>query len=297
MSGCTGERDKTKFVATSQLTDMDMLSDYRLLEEASRYVNNAFRNYIAREKCVNSYGNLPQHLFRLITECRKRGTHLRIMPAAFTRRKGNNTWYNVRERRIIWFLELVFPEVGYTVQEKSVPEETRLEEVVNKVLTSATEEDGVLNRLSGYQTAGIDGLAAVIKESGRQNEHSRFVEMDFSKPLSKCFRGITIVEFPTIFIVNKSSVQEYLTAADRFWAKKKQAAKGPAENVVEVPSSSSDTSSDDDDADDDVGPPPAKKCQPAIGNDKITENVVSENKSLDSVPSESIGEQVHTKIP
>uniref|UniRef100_A0A0C9RZV4 Box C/D snoRNA protein 1 n=1 Tax=Fopius arisanus TaxID=64838 RepID=A0A0C9RZV4_9HYME len=41
---CDGIRDKTKFVPLNKFTDLDLLSDYRLLEEVGRSVDQLHRD-------------------------------------------------------------------------------------------------------------------------------------------------------------------------------------------------------------------------------------------------------------
>lgn len=42
-TGCTGQRDKTKFVRKDEFTDIDFLNDYKFLEESSQIIDSAKR--------------------------------------------------------------------------------------------------------------------------------------------------------------------------------------------------------------------------------------------------------------
>lgn len=50
---CDGVRDKTKFVYTQNFTNFDLLSDYKLLEESSRFVYSKRKNADARFTSFN----------------------------------------------------------------------------------------------------------------------------------------------------------------------------------------------------------------------------------------------------
>ncbi len=42
-TGCTGQRDKTKFLKKEEFTELDLLSDYKFLEESSNLIDAAQR--------------------------------------------------------------------------------------------------------------------------------------------------------------------------------------------------------------------------------------------------------------
>lgn len=42
-TGCTGQRDKTKFVRKDEFTELDFLNDYKFLEESSQIIDSAKR--------------------------------------------------------------------------------------------------------------------------------------------------------------------------------------------------------------------------------------------------------------
>ncbi len=42
-TGCTGQRDKTKYLKKEEFTELDLLSDYKFLEESSNLIDAAQR--------------------------------------------------------------------------------------------------------------------------------------------------------------------------------------------------------------------------------------------------------------
>lgn len=65
---CDGIRDKTKYVPISKFTNLDLLSDYRLLEDATRAVESLKKGKSKQEMRMN-HVNLPKvwkHLFCVV---------------------------------------------------------------------------------------------------------------------------------------------------------------------------------------------------------------------------------------
>jgi len=101
-AGCDGLRDKAKFKPLSQFTDMDIVNDYRLMEEVTKQVDKCKRDKIKRS---TRQGNemmvaprLQKHLQRLQSQARSRTCRLRILPPHFIRRKNNSSMYDFREK-------------------------------------------------------------------------------------------------------------------------------------------------------------------------------------------------------
>lgn len=46
---CDGQRDRTKFIALNKFSNMDLSSDYKLLEEISRNIATVKKNFGKRE--------------------------------------------------------------------------------------------------------------------------------------------------------------------------------------------------------------------------------------------------------
>ena len=61
-TACDGRRDRTKFVAMGEMGDMEVVSDYRLLEEVSRGLDSCRRDKIRRSTRQVGYLHLHLHL-------------------------------------------------------------------------------------------------------------------------------------------------------------------------------------------------------------------------------------------
>ena len=98
--GCDGKRDKVKFKRRGEMDDMDLVSDFRLLEEVGRGLDQCRRDKIKRSTRqgteVMRAPRLPRQLMRLQQEARSRGIKLQILPPHFVRRKENSTVFKAK---------------------------------------------------------------------------------------------------------------------------------------------------------------------------------------------------------
>ncbi|KAH6943991.1 hypothetical protein HPB50_001147 [Hyalomma asiaticum] len=113
---CDGIRDKTAYIPLDGFTDLDLLSDYRFLEESARIVDSVCRTKPALG-VYPQQKTLPGFLHKFQAECRRRGTVLKLLPRCFTKRQENKSQYNFRERCIYWHMAWVFPAARVKVHE------------------------------------------------------------------------------------------------------------------------------------------------------------------------------------
>uniref|UniRef100_A0A8C4QYG2 BCD1 alpha/beta domain-containing protein n=1 Tax=Eptatretus burgeri TaxID=7764 RepID=A0A8C4QYG2_EPTBU len=84
-TGCTGMRDKTRFVSLHSFTESHLLSDYRFLEDVSRVTDGLFRDRRMRA---------PSNQVLLRNKARKHAIDLRLMPYGFTKHKQNFLFFH-----------------------------------------------------------------------------------------------------------------------------------------------------------------------------------------------------------
>ncbi|XP_067137320.1 box C/D snoRNA protein 1 isoform X2 [Centruroides vittatus] len=202
---CNGIREKTAFIQMKNFSDMDLLSDYRFLEETSRIIDNASRDKV---KHNSNKGILSMKLQNLRKQARKRGTTLRIQPPLFTRRISNTSYYSVQENLIFWKVNWVFSDTN-AIYNDTIPEttviNTALEKYLNPEYPSGDFSEEIKRQLIMYQAAGHNGIKALYY---KENE-KRYYELDKSQTLEVNLRGKSIVEFPTIHIILASSSCAY----------------------------------------------------------------------------------------
>ncbi|XP_076848921.1 box C/D snoRNA protein 1-like [Brachyhypopomus gauderio] len=88
LSGCSGVRDQTAFVPLSQFQEINLLNDYRFLEETARVADVPRRDELLR---------VPHRQTRLALlrkNARAAKVTLRFLPKSFTKHKENRTYYS-----------------------------------------------------------------------------------------------------------------------------------------------------------------------------------------------------------
>ncbi|OAD62468.1 Box C/D snoRNA protein 1, partial [Eufriesea mexicana] len=170
---CDGIRDRTKFIPLKSFTDLDVLSDYRLLEQVGRTVEQLKRDPFKR--CTRQI-SLPMHLHKLKTAAFKRKVVLQFMPQHFSKHKNNTTYLNWKSNELYWRIEWIFPQAECTkwITER-VLESTRLslllEEILDPIKSVENKSDieelnlrMCLNeKLQFYQAAGLSGVKVLLK--------------------------------------------------------------------------------------------------------------------------------------
>ena len=169
-TGCDGKRDKTKFLPLTAMKDMDVVSDFRLLEEVTRGLDKCRRDTLKRSTRqgtqVTKAPRLHKHLARLQQQARGRGVRLRLLPPHFARRKANTSVYDFKERQVKWRVELVFPHCQQGEERRVLPlvsERSKLWRLVEEQVEGvAADSDPFLL----YKSVGYGGLSFFLKAEG-----------------------------------------------------------------------------------------------------------------------------------
>ncbi|EDV92284.1 box C/D snoRNA protein 1 [Drosophila grimshawi] len=194
---CDGQRDRTKFMPLSKMTERDFMSDYCFLEECTRYAAQRKRDYCKRYTHQQRQ-LLPLH--RLRSAALRRGTRLRLLLANFSRHKENTTYLNWKEQRIHWHIEWLF--VGPMMEplryvDTRCDEQQTLATLLHKYLDKAGAERKVLRN---HQIAGIGQLSLWLRAEGVRRSGTRCYPLMAHKTLCDNLAGKTIVEYPAIYV-------------------------------------------------------------------------------------------------
>ncbi|KAL6483783.1 hypothetical protein MHYP_G00086550 [Metynnis hypsauchen] len=204
-SGCSGVRDKTAFVRLSQFSEINLLNDYRFLEETARVADKPRRDSLLH---VNPQHSTTVKLVRRNAQANK--VNLKILPKSFTRRKENTSIYIKVEQKLYWHLKLHFPQSSAQYTDR-VPEDQLLEQILSDYI-HPTESDPVKRqRLKLYVLSPPDQLRVFMKSEQRQPGSSRYHELDVKKSLHDNLMFKTVVEYPELHVLLKDRCQEYLT--------------------------------------------------------------------------------------
>lgn len=202
---CDGVRDKTKYIPKSKMTTMDYESDYRFLEECTRFVATRQRDPI--KQTTNTQG-LPHHLIRIRTEAGKRKTTVRFLFANFSKRKQNTTRYDVSDKKILWRVQWVLVNSQGAIREDNEVDEGRdLCEVFQDHLKN--DADTLAVDFDFYKSRSLNQLLFLLKAEGIPGCSYRFYEIDIRKPLKETLQNKIIVEFPVIHVTFAESRSQF----------------------------------------------------------------------------------------
>lgn len=232
---CSGIRDKTKFVALRDMTQLDFVSDYTFLEECTRYVADRKRDHLKRHTRYNK--SLPAHLFKLRAAAGERRTALRFLLALFSRRAANTTFFDWKTCVIRWRVEWVFPNAGGLVcADAQCDERTPLRQLLQKYVEEVPEADAaevlitnsqqppdgerrpdppapldaaVRKALEFYRSRGLAAMRVLLKAEGIKRSRTRYWELDVQQSLRANLADKTIVEFPVVYVVYDDVVKEF----------------------------------------------------------------------------------------
>ena len=201
------------------MDDMDLVSDFRLLEEVGRGLDQCRRDKIKRSTRqgteVMRAPRLPRQLMRLQQEARSRGIKLQILPPHFVRRKENSTVFKAKIRQIFWKVELVFPHCQAGQRSVILPmvsERTKLWRLVEEQVEGELGEKEELDDFILYKSLSYGGLSFYLKAegmTGRNEKSRRFDLLDLKRSLKTNLQGAMIVEHPVIHVVSKAEEMNY----------------------------------------------------------------------------------------
>ncbi|XP_044731225.1 box C/D snoRNA protein 1 [Chrysoperla carnea] len=206
---CDGVRDKTKFIRMNNFSNLDLLSDYRLLEQASRTVERCKRNpntCFKNRGTQNQTEHLPLHLYRLNAACIRRNTSLKFLPKEFTRRKSNTTYLDWKTQTIYWKIEWIFPLDDGNL--KLIDDKCSENDTFGLVLQKYFTEIENYKRLEYYQSKGINGVCLLLKAEQKRGGKS-FYELELTNCIKDSFKYKIIIENPTIYVIFKEHLSLY----------------------------------------------------------------------------------------
>lgn len=229
---CNGQRKRTKFVSKDEFSEIDLLNDYRFLEEQSLLVDSSQRNLNTQDALVNKgcsgfYENLRKFLHNEFN------INLKIMPAQSTRHLNNKTKFTRITRMVSWPLEFIFHENdsknSIKIHTKNVlfssqePLRNVLftfydkykEELFNSCSVKCTLVEK--NPMSLYASFGsffenrnFDGLYVLFRIDDLEKKQKYFMKFNLDENLEILLRDKTIIEYPTLYVVKKDNLKDFL---------------------------------------------------------------------------------------
>jgi len=216
---CNGERSVTSYVPLSKFDNLNLLSDYRFLEDVDRTITNCRRN---PQKRYTRYSQpLPTHLYRLKAAAAKRKIQILYLPQHFTRHKENKTILDYSTQVITWKIDFLFPQGEMIKISVSASEKEKLGSLLETYIDPVKCPDIYRSYLKYYHAAGMADIAVFLKAERSQDKMSVY-ELDLSDDINENLCGKLIIENPVIIVTRLSNKLEYNILDDDAMGMKKQ---------------------------------------------------------------------------
>ncbi|XP_002919434.2 box C/D snoRNA protein 1 [Ailuropoda melanoleuca] len=195
---CNGVRDKTAYVSIQQFTEMNLLSDYRFLEDVARTADHISRDAFLKRPISN------KRMYFMKNRARRQGINLKLLPNGFTKRKENSTFFDKKKQQFCWHVKLQFPQSQAVYIEKRVPDDKTINEILRPYIDPEKSDPVIRQRLKAYIRSQT-GVQILMKVEYMQQNLVRYYELDPYKSLRDNLRNKVIIEYPTLHVVLKES--------------------------------------------------------------------------------------------
>ncbi|XP_072017787.1 box C/D snoRNA protein 1-like [Amphiura filiformis] len=219
---CSGIRDKTAYVPIKQFKESHLLSDYRFLEDVDRKAYGAKRDPNLHVP-ARTNGWLPKQLHQLRKTARQRGVNLMLLPATFSRHKANTSGFKqISKGRSVfhWRVEWQFPQCDVTYVNDGVPETSTLRIALEEYIDPTKANPVYKQRLKHYCAEGMDAVRLFMKIEDCDREKIRYNELKLDQTLAGNLARKCVLEFPTVIVALKDSVEDYLDKPEQTSTKK-----------------------------------------------------------------------------
>ncbi|XP_077074773.1 box C/D snoRNA protein 1 [Siphateles boraxobius] len=203
LSGCCGVRDKTTFVPLAEFNEINLLDDYRFLEDTARLSQQSNRDAVLLGSRQH-----PKEGMWMIRRARAVKVTLKFLPKTFSKHRENRTVFRRAEGRFHWHLKIHFPQSNAVYSER-FPDDKQLDQILNEYI-HPSESDPVKRQKLKLYVHSHDDIRVFLKAEQKQHNSLRFLELDLKKSLQENLMHKTIVEYPEVFVVLKRHSQEFL---------------------------------------------------------------------------------------
>uniref|UniRef100_A0A9J8DD00 Box C/D snoRNA protein 1 n=1 Tax=Cyprinus carpio carpio TaxID=630221 RepID=A0A9J8DD00_CYPCA len=205
VSGCCGVRDKTAFVPLAEFDELDLLNDYRFLEDTARLSQQSNRDAVLLRSQRH-----PKEGMWMVRKARAVKVTLKFLPKVFSKHRENSTIFRRAERRFYWHLKIHFPQSDAVYSERC-PDNRQLGQILNDYIHPSESDPVKRQKLKIYVHSPPEDIRVFLKSEQTQPDSLRYLELDLKKSLQENLMHKTIVEYPEVFVFLKEHSQEYLT--------------------------------------------------------------------------------------
>ncbi|KAK7132878.1 hypothetical protein R3I93_019201 [Phoxinus phoxinus] len=203
-SGCCGVRDKTTFVPLAEFNEINLLNDYRFLEDTARLSQQSNRDAV-----LLGSRRHPKEGMWMIRRARAAKVTLKFLPKMFSKHRENRTVFRRVEGRFHWHLKIHFPQSNAVYSER-FPDDKLLDQILNEYIHPSESDPVKRQKLKLYVHSPHEDITVFLKAEQTQHNSLRYIELDLKKSLQENLMHKTIVEYPEVFVVLKRHSQEFL---------------------------------------------------------------------------------------
>lgn len=203
VSGCCGVRDKTTFVPLTEFNEINLLNDYRFLEDTARLSQQSNRDAV-----LLGSRRHPKEGMWMIRRARAVKVTLKFLPKMFSKHRENRTVYRRAEGRFLWHLKIHFPQSNAVYSER-FPDDKQLDQILNEYI-HPSESDPVKRQKLKLYVHNHEDIRVFLKAEQKLHNSLRYIELELKKSLRENLMHKTIVEYPEVFVVLKRHSQEFL---------------------------------------------------------------------------------------
>nr|XP_012998197.1 box C/D snoRNA protein 1 [Cavia porcellus] len=198
---CNGVRDKTAYVSLQQFTEMNLLSDYRFLEDVARTADHISRDALLKKPISN------KHMYFMKNRARRQGINLKLLPNGFTKRKENSTFFDKRYVSKLVYQHSINNNL-FSLLER-VPDDKTINEILKPYIDPEKSDPVIRQRLKTYIRSQTS-IQILMKVENMQQNLVRYYELDPHKSLLDNLRNKVIIEYPTLHVVLKESSSDMI---------------------------------------------------------------------------------------
>lgn len=200
---CNGQRDKTSYKSLNTMNDLDLLSDYRFLEEVDRKVETSKRDEFSNK--MKSFNESTRFQKLIQNKLKTLGSiQILYLPRFATRHKQNQMWFDKKSNDIFWHIECRF----FTTTTNSFNIW-----IVTRLPTQETTLSNLLLKFNEKTFSNEQEICVYIENFGQKRKQFGQYEKRSFNTMIDLFHQRIFIEYPVLFISlinNENEMKENL---------------------------------------------------------------------------------------
>ncbi|KAA8905040.1 hypothetical protein TRICI_005368 [Trichomonascus ciferrii] len=186
MYSCRGLPDPTKYVGKGEFSEHTINRDYNFLQRLGRGVQ-VTKNDVGDKGLKRTR---KRHVPEMV---KKNGVNIKVLPLGMRRAIWNKSGYNSKRKRFIWTLEWI----QYSLESDKWQKREQI-----KSGFDGTPIEELVTRTFGEQSQPYE---VYLKKIGCPANRQKIIKLDKTKPLNEELLDRTVIEFPTLYLIQSHS--------------------------------------------------------------------------------------------